>query len=44
MGKLPRDWQAHFYRTSIGAKIDLLDDNRNRPIALEIKYSTPILV
>jgi uncharacterized protein len=40
MGKLPRDWQAHFYRTSAGAEIDLLlHDNKNRPIAVELKYS-----
>jgi len=40
LGRLPRDWQAHFYRTSAGAEIDLLlHDGKNRPIAVEIKYS-----
>ncbi len=40
LGLLPRDWQAHFYRTSDGTEIDLLlHDHRNRPIAVEIKLS-----
>jgi len=40
LGRLPRDWQAHFYRTSAGAEIDLLlHDGKNRPVAVEIKYS-----
>jgi hypothetical protein len=40
LGKLPRGWQAHFYRTSAGAEIDLLlHDGKNKPIAVEIKYS-----
>jgi hypothetical protein len=40
LGILPRDWQAHYYRTSAGAEIDLLlQDRRNRPVAVEIKFS-----
>ena len=40
LGRIPRDWQAHYYRTSAGAEIDLLlHDRRNRPVAVEIKYS-----
>lgn len=40
LGNLPRTWQAHYYRTSAGAEIDLLlHDQRNRPIAVEIKLS-----
>jgi predicted AAA+ superfamily ATPase len=40
LGKIPQDWQAHYYRTSAGAEIDLLlHDRRNRPVAVEIKYS-----
>lgn len=39
-GLIPDTWQAYFYRTSAGAEIDLLlIDGRNRPIAIEIKYS-----
>jgi len=40
MGMVPREWQAHYYRTSAGAEIDLLlHDRRSRPIAVEIKLS-----
>jgi predicted AAA+ superfamily ATPase len=41
LGSLPRDRQAHYYRTSAGAEIDLvLQNRRNRSIAVEIKYSS----
>lgn len=45
LASLPRDWQAHYYRTGAGAEIDLvLHDHRNRPLAVEIKHSaTPQL-
>ncbi|MBI4596485.1 MAG: ATP-binding protein [Candidatus Tectomicrobia bacterium] len=37
----PKNWPAYFYRTNAGAEIDLLLlDARNRPVAIEIKYST----
>jgi predicted AAA+ superfamily ATPase len=40
LGSLPRDWQSHYYRTSAGAEIDLLlHDRRNRPVAVEVKFS-----
>jgi hypothetical protein len=40
LGILPEGWQAFFYRTSAGAEIDLLLlDDKNKPIAIEIKYS-----
>lgn len=40
LGRLPRNWQAHYYRTSAGTEIDLLlHDSRNKPIAVEIKLS-----
>ena len=40
LGRLPQDREAHFYRTSAGAEIDLvLHDRKNRPVAVEIKYS-----
>jgi len=41
IGLIPKNWQAFFYRTSAGAEIDLLLlDARNRPVAVEVKYST----
>lgn len=40
VGMIPREWQAHYYRTGAGAEIDLLlHDRRGRPIAVEIKLS-----
>ncbi|MBI4824923.1 MAG: ATP-binding protein [Nitrospirae bacterium] len=40
IGLLPEGWSCFFYRTSAGAEIDvLLVDKKNRPIAVEIKYS-----
>ena len=40
LGILPEGWKAFFYRTSAGAEIDLLLlDDKNKPIAIEIKYS-----
>ena len=40
LGRLPQDREAHFYRTGAGAEIDLvLHDRKNRPVAVEIKYS-----
>jgi len=40
LGLVPREWQAHYYRTSAGAEIDLLlHDRRGKPIAVEIKLS-----
>jgi len=40
VGLIPREWQAHYYRTSAGAEIDLLlHDRRGKPIAVEIKLS-----
>lgn len=40
VGMIPREWQAHYYRTGAGAEIDLLlHDLRGRPIAVEIKLS-----
>lgn len=37
---VPERWQAYFFRTNAGAEIDLLlIDNKNRPVAVEIKYS-----
>ena len=39
-GLIPEGREVFFYRTNAGAEIDLvLFDNRNRPIAVEIKYS-----
>lgn len=41
IGIIPDNWQAYFYRTNAGAEIDLLlFDNKNKPVAVEIKYST----
>jgi hypothetical protein len=41
IGALPADWHAYFYRTNAGAEIDLLlFDNKNRSVAVEIKYSS----
>ena len=41
IGLLPEGWSYFFYRTSAGAEIDiLLVDKKNRPIAVEIKYSS----
>lgn len=41
LGLAPREWQAHHYRTSAGAEIDLLLHNRRgEPIAVEIKLSS----
>jgi uncharacterized protein len=41
MAGLPIGWQAHYYRTSAGAEIDLLlHDGKSMPIAVEIKYSS----
>lgn len=40
-GSMPDGWQAFFYRTGAGAEIDLLLlDNKSRPVAVEIKYSS----
>jgi predicted AAA+ superfamily ATPase len=40
LGRLAQDRQAHYYRTSAGAEVDLvLHDRKNRPVAVEIKYS-----
>lgn len=40
-GVLPENSHLYFYRTNAGAEIDLLFfDARNRPVAIEIKYST----
>lgn len=40
IGLLPEGWRCFFYRTSAGAEIDLLlEDKKNKPIAVEIKYS-----
>lgn len=40
LGMVPGGWQAHYYRTSAGAEIDLLlHDRRGKPIAVEIKLS-----
>ncbi|MBI4690018.1 MAG: ATP-binding protein [Nitrospirae bacterium] len=40
IGLLPEGWSHFFYRTSAGAEIDLLlVDKKNKPIAIEIKYS-----
>ncbi|MBM4135294.1 MAG: ATP-binding protein [Nitrospira sp.] len=40
IGLIPESWQAYFYRTNAGAEIDLLlFDDKNKPIAIEIKYS-----
>jgi uncharacterized protein len=40
LGMVPPEWQAHYYRTSAGAEIDLLlHDRRGKPIAVEIKLS-----
>jgi predicted AAA+ superfamily ATPase len=37
---LPEGWSYFFYRTSAGAEIDvLLVDRKNKPVAVEIKYS-----
>ena len=39
-GILPKNTPIYFYRTGAGAEIDLLVfDSKNRPIAIEIKYS-----
>lgn len=45
IGLIPETWEYYFYRTGAGAEIDLLlFDNRNKPLAIEIKYSlTPRL-
>lgn len=40
IGSIPATWQAYFFRTNAGAEIDLLlIDAKNRPVAVEIKYS-----
>lgn len=40
IGLLPEGWSIFFYRTSAGAEIDLLlFDKKNKPTAIEIKYS-----
>lgn len=40
IGSVPATWQAYFFRTNAGAEIDLLlIDAKNRPVAVEIKYS-----
>ena len=37
---LPESWQAYFYRTGAGSEIDLiLFDSKNKPVAVEMKYS-----
>lgn len=36
----PRTWQAFYFRTAVGAEIDLLlIDDKGRPVAVEAKYS-----
>jgi uncharacterized protein len=41
IGLLPEGWSYFFYRTSAGAEIDLLlVDKKNKPVAVEIKYSS----
>jgi len=40
IGLIPENWEYYFYRTGAGAEIDLLlFDSRNKPVAVEIKYS-----
>ncbi|MEK6726749.1 MAG: ATP-binding protein [Deltaproteobacteria bacterium] len=40
IGSVPETWQTYFFRTNAGAEIDLLlIDAKNRPVAVEIKYS-----
>lgn len=40
LGALPEGWPYFFYRTAAGAEVDLLIfDKKNKPIAIEIKYS-----
>jgi predicted AAA+ superfamily ATPase len=40
IGLLPAGWSYFFYRTNAGAEIDLLlMDKKNKPVAIEIKYS-----
>jgi predicted AAA+ superfamily ATPase len=41
LGLIPQSWTTYFYRTNAGAEVDLLlFDGRNRPVAIEIKYSS----
>ena len=41
LGIIPETWQAYFYRTGAGAEVDLLLlDDKNKSIAIEIKYSS----
>ena len=37
---LPENWEKYFYRTNAGAEIDLVVFPNNRPIAVEVKYSS----
>ncbi len=40
LGRVPGDWQAHYYRTGAGAEIDLLlRSGNNRLVAVEVKHS-----
>ncbi len=40
LGLIPKTWTYYFYRTNAGAEIDLLlFDSKNKPVAVEIKYS-----
>jgi len=40
IGSVPETWQTYFFRTNAGAEIDLLlIDAKNRPVAVQIKYS-----
>lgn len=41
LGLIPQSWTSYFYRTNAGAEVDLLlFDGKNRPVAIEIKYSS----
>lgn len=38
---IPKEWPVFYYRTGAGAEIDLLFfDEKNKPVAIEIKYSS----
>jgi predicted AAA+ superfamily ATPase len=40
IGIAPPTWETYFYRTAVGAEVDLLlISDQNDPIAIEIKYS-----
>ena len=38
--QLPADAQLSFYRTAVGAEIDLIVEHRGRTLAVEIKFSS----